>query len=93
MEDLDGNRLETGDKSVQCDTQLYLEGPTVENLLFANFTATPPPSEPKIKLCAPEYETQVLLTSFRIRNCHIVICTCISLSYLPQYPQQYAVHT
>jgi hypothetical protein len=64
VEEVDGNRLEPGDKSLQCDVQLYLEGSNVENLLFANFTAPPPSSEPKSKLCAPEYETQVLLTSF-----------------------------
>jgi hypothetical protein len=63
-EDVDGNRLEPGDKSVQCDVQLYLEDSTVENLLFANFTARLPSSEPKSKLHIPEYKTQVLLTSF-----------------------------
>jgi hypothetical protein len=42
VEDVDGNRLEPGDKSLQCDVQLYLEGSNVENLLFANFTAPAP---------------------------------------------------
>ena len=42
VEDMDGNRLQTGDKSLQCDVQLYLEGSNVENLLFANFTDPPP---------------------------------------------------
>jgi len=64
VEDVDGNRLELGDKSLQYDVQLYLEVSTVENLLFANFTAPPPSYEPKSKLCTPEKETQVLLTSF-----------------------------
>ena len=47
VEDVDGNRLEPGDKSLQCDVQLYLESSTVENLLFANFTAAPTLPRPK----------------------------------------------
>jgi len=39
VEDVDGNLLEPGNKSLQCDVQLYLEGSSAENLLFANFTA------------------------------------------------------
>lgn len=64
MEEVDGNRLQPEDKSLQCDVQLHLEGSTVENLLFANFTAPLSSFEPKSKLCTPKYKTQVLLTSY-----------------------------